>query len=194
MSVPDTQFLVTPKVMGDNTATNSIPFNPDDSMTDLFAVVQPNNASLPQVFAEDTLLFPLSDLVVPPSNPEGNITGPSSLAVSPTEKTSVTTTTVIPTSSDDPKFLKELVKTQSQWDKLVALRNEVTISDAKEAEETVRKLEAYVTKTEGKLSKLSKDLEKSRQELEKARKELELKRKRVVVNDEDEENKSKKRK
>lgn len=193
MSVPDTQFLVTPKVMGDNTATNSIPFNPDDSMTDLFAVVQPNNASLPQVFAEDTLLFPLSDLVVPPSNPEGNITGPSSLAVSPTEKTSVsvTATTVIPTSSDDPKFLKELVKTQ--WDKLVALRNEVTISDAKEAEETVRKLEAYITKTETKLSKLSKDLEKSRQELEKARKELELKRKRVV-NDEDEVNKSKKRK
>lgn len=179
--------------MGDNTATNSIPFNPDDSMTDLFAVVQPNNASLPQVFAEDTLLFPLSDLVVPPSNPEGNITGPSSLAVSPTEKTSVsvTATTVIPTSSDDPKFLKELVKTQ--WDKLVALRNEVTISDAKEAEETVRKLEAYITKTETKLSKLSKDLEKSRQELEKARKELELKRKRVV-NDEDEVNKSKKRK
>jgi hypothetical protein len=192
MSVPDTQFLVTPKVMGDNTATNTIEFNPDDSMTDLFAVVQPNNASLPQVFAEDTL-FPLSDLVVPPSNPEGNITGPSSLAVSPTEKTSVsvTATTVIPTSSDDPKFLKELVKTQ--WDKLVALRNEVTISDAKEAEETVRKLEAYVTKTETKLSKLSKDLEKSRQELEKARKELELKRKRVV-NDEDEVNKSKKRK
>ena len=193
MSVSDTQFLVTPKVMGDNTATNTIPFNPDDSMTDLFEVIPPNNASLPQVFADDTLMFRLSDLVVPPSNPEGNITGPSSLAVSPTEKTSVsvTATTVIPTSSDDPKFLKELVKTH--WDKLVALRNEVTISDAIEAEETVRKLEAYVTKTETKLSKLSKDLEKSRQELEKARKELELKRKRVV-NDEDEVNKSKKRK
>lgn len=185
MSVTDTQILATPKLM------SRIEFNPNDSIAEIFDILNTNN--MPQVFSEET---PLLSLVVP--NLESNATGPSSVAVSPVaaspvEKTSGTTVTVTSSSSSshDPKFLEELVKTQ--WEKLVAIRSEVTNRDAKEAEETVLKWEAYVTKQESKLEKTRKDLEKSRRELEKARAELELKRKRVL-DDEDEVNKSKRKK
>lgn len=177
MSVPDTQILVTPKLM------SGIQFNPNDSLDEMFA--------MPQAFSEETPS--LLSLVVP--NLESNATGPSSVAVSPAatspaEKTSGTTVTAT-SSSHDPKFLEELVKTH--WEELWTMRREVTNRDAKEAEETVLKCEALVTKQESKLEKARRDLEKFRKELAKARDELELKRKRVL-DDEDEANKSKRKK
>lgn len=174
MSVPDTQILVTPKLM------SGIQFNPNDSIAEIFDILNTNNALMPQAFSEET---PLLSLVVP--NLESNATGPSSVAVSPAatspaEKTSGTTVTVSSSrsSSHDPKFLEELVKTH--WEKLCTIRSEVTNRDAKEAEETVLKCEALVTKQESKLEKARRDLEKFRKELAKAQAELELKRKEGV--------------